>query len=115
MLTVRDIIKQRQLEVRSEDLQPPRAAEILNELSSLLGNCNDEIRRCDMDYNKELLRCYEQEEKANRAKIKAEISEQYQARREARDTKELVLEMIRSLKYFLKAKEDEKSTSRYQT
>ena len=105
--TIREIITDYQNEILSEDLQPDRAAEILIKISALFGNLNDEIRIADMEYNKELLRCLESEEKANRAKIKAEISSQFNRKRIARDTKELAIEMIRSLKYFLRAKEEE--------
>jgi len=106
--SVREIIKEIQMEVRqSEDLLPDRAAELLAQLASLLGNCNDEIRRRMMDYNKVLLLSYETTEKANRAKILAENDPSYEARQEAKDTKELCLELIRSLKYFLRAKSDE--------
>ncbi len=107
-MTIRDIIKDRQNEVReSKDLMPDRAAEVLVEITSLLGNCNDEIRKRDMEYNRVLLRCYESETKANRAKIQAESTEEYNLKREARDSKELCIELIRSLKFFLRAKEEE--------
>lgn len=106
-MNLREIIKERQDEIASTDLQPVRAAEVLKELSALIGNCNDRIRQCDVAYSHVLLNCLASEEKANRAKIKAEISPEYIEKREARDTKELVVEMIRSLKYYLKAKEEE--------
>lgn len=107
-MTIRALILERQNEIKnSPDLLGGRAAEILVEVTALLGNINDEIRKRDMEYNKVLLSCFDAEPKANRAKIKAETTEEYQAKREARDTKELTIEIIRSLKYFLKAKEDE--------
>jgi hypothetical protein len=112
-MTVRELILERQAEVRnSADLLPDRAAEILAELSSLLGNINDEIRRRDVEYNRVLLACLESEEKANRAKIRAETTPEYIAKREARDTREVSIEMIRSLKYFLTAKKDEYGLTR---
>lgn len=113
-MTVIEVIGKRQLEVANDDLQPDRAAEILKELSALIGNINDEIRMRDFEYNKVLLHEYDLEEKANRAKIKAETSDEYLAKRKAKDTKELTIEMIRSLKYFLKSKEEEMQASRYQ-
>lgn len=111
--TIREIIKSRQIEVRnSKDLLPQRAAEILAELSSLLGNCLDEIREADREYAIVLLQNLEAETKANRAKIRAEISKEFQRKQEARNTKELCVEMIRSLKFFLKSKEEEWQHSR---
>lgn len=107
-MTILQLITERQAEVRnSADLLPERAAEILAELSALLGSVNDEIRKRDVAYNLKLLACYSEEQTANRAKIKAQTSEEYIRMREARDTKEVCIEMIRSLKYFLTSKKDE--------
>ena len=106
-MTVREMIHEIQVEVRDTDLLPDRAAELLNKLTALLGNINDEIREADHDYACLLLEHLETEAKANRAKIKAETSQFYMRKREARDVKELALEMIRSLKYYLRAKEEE--------
>lgn len=111
-LTVRDWIKQIQREVRdTPDLLPDRAAELLNTLTALLGNCADEIRTADADYARVLLAHLESEEAANRAKIRAEITPEFQRKREARDAKELAIELCRSLKYFLRAKEEERRLS----
>lgn len=112
MLTVRDIIKDMQQEIQKGDLQAPRAAEMLTELSALIGNCNDAIRISDLAYNKILLKWLDIETKANRAKIQAETTPEYDAKQIARNTKELALEMIRSLKYFVRQKEDEYRNTR---
>lgn len=114
MQSVRDLIKERQTEIRSTDLQPPRAAEILTELAALLGNVLDQIRKCDVEYNVVLLNHLQRAQKASHAKIEAETTREYLAKREASDLKVLTLEMIRSLKFFLRAKEDEKQTTKYQ-
>ena len=106
-MNIREIIKGIQEEVAKSDLLPGRAVELLNQLSALIGNINDFIRERDLAYSRVLLKCLDSEEKANRAKIMAETTPEYLAKREARDTKELSLEMIRSLKYYLRAKEDE--------
>lgn len=112
-MTIRALVKQAQSEIqKNPDLLPDRAAELLNLLSSLLGNISDEIRNADMEYAKVLLAALESEEKANRARIKAEISPEYQRKREARDTRELAIELMRSLKYFIKVKQDEYQQTR---
>ena len=105
--TIREMINEYQNEILKGELQPQRARVILIELSSLIGNLNDKIRVADMEFNKVLMACYESEEKANRAKIKAEISPEFEAKRIARDTKDLTIELIRSLKYFMKSFEEE--------
>jgi hypothetical protein len=105
--SVRARIREMQAEIRDTDLQPDRAADLLPKLSSLIGNCNDEIRLADADYANVLLKHLEGEEAANRAKIRAETTPEYSRKREARDTKELAVELVRSLKYFLRSKAEE--------
>lgn len=101
-----------QREIRDTELQPSRAADLLGKLTALIGNCNDEIREADIAYNICLLGHLQQEERANRAKIHAEISPEYQRAREAKDTKELVVELVRSLKYMIRSAEEEMRLSR---
>ena len=106
-MTVRALIKQAQREIAAGELLPQRAAELLTMLTALIGNVNDEVRQADMAYATVLLQQLESEERANRARIRAETTPEYLRKREARDSKELVVELIRSLKYFLKAQADE--------
>lgn len=113
-MTVRSLVKSYQHEILTADLLPDRAAELLTKLTALLGNVNDEIREADQQYALVLLGYLDTETKANRAKIRAEISPEYQRKREARDTKELAVELARSLKYFLKCKTEELQLSRHQ-
>lgn len=101
-----------QREIRDTDLQPQRAAELLAKLTAVLGNCTAEMREADMAYNLRLLACLASETKANRARIVAETSEEYQRKREARDTRDLVEAMIGSLKYVLRAAEAEMRSAR---
>ena len=108
MATVRKLVREMQVEIRdTPDLSPDRASALLNRLTALLGNCNDEIREADAEYAAVLLEALKTNEVASRAKIWAETTPQYARKREARDTKELVVELVRSLKYFLKSKQEE--------
>lgn len=114
-ITVREIVKSYQREIQqTADLLPDRAAELLMKLSALVGNVLDEIREADSEYAVTLLHFLDTEKKANRAKIRAEISPEFRRSREARDTEKLVTELTRSLKYYLKAKQDEYAMSRHQ-
>jgi hypothetical protein len=111
-MTVREWITQIQREIRdTPDLLPDRAAELLNTLTALLGNVNDEIRIADADFARVLLQHLESEDAANRAKIRAETTPEYQRKREARDAKELAVELCRSLKFYLRAKAEEQRFS----
>ena len=110
-ITIRDMVRAIQLECL-EPLEPSRAAELLMRLSSLVGNCNDEIREADQAYAVHLLACLDTEAKANRAKIRAETSPEFARKRIARDTQALVVELIGSLKYLLKSKAEEMRLAR---
>ena len=101
-----------QREVRDTDLSPARASELLMRLTALTGNCSAEIRERDMEFAAVYLQCLETEGKANRAKIVAETTPAYHKKREARDTKELVEQMIGSLKYYLRTLESEMRLAR---
>lgn len=114
-MSVRELVKGYQREVQqTADLLPERAAQILMQLSALVGNVLDEIREADSEYAVTLLHFLDTEKKANRAKIRAEISPEFRRAREARDTQKLIEELTRSLKYFLKAKETEYQMARHQ-
>lgn len=106
--TVRSLLKDIQREVLEEaDLLPARASELLNKSTALLGNCNDELRKADLEFKQILLDCLQKHETANRARIEAETSPQYVRRQEAQHTKELATEMIRSLRQFLRTAAEE--------
>lgn len=111
-ITVRALVKSMQVEIRDTELQPDRAADLLTQLTALIGNCNDEIRQADVDYANHLLVCMASEEAANRAKIRAETSPEFLRKREARDTKELVKELIGGLKYYLRNQQEEMRLAR---
>jgi hypothetical protein len=113
--TIREMVGDYQGEILKGNLVPGRAAEILTALSSLVGNLNSEILNRDVEYNKVLLKCYNEEKSANRAKIVSSITPEYEAMRTARNTKDLAMEIIRSLKYFLRNSEDEfREASKFQ-
>lgn len=111
-MNVRDLIEAIRREIRDTDLQPDRAAELLTKLTALIGNVNDEIREADAEYAAVLLNFLNTEAKANRAKIRAEITPEYQRRRQARDAKEVVIEMVGSLKYLVRSKMEEMRLAR---
>jgi hypothetical protein len=79
----------------------------LTKLTALLGNVLDEQREADAAFNVVLLKHLETEEAASRAKIRAETTAEYHRKREARDVHELTVELIRSLKMFIKGRAEE--------
>lgn len=97
-MSVRDLVNGLRNEVRDSDVTPERAAVIATQLSALLGNIASEIRDADMAYNAVFARCLDEEKKANRAKIRAELTDEYRRKREAHDVHMVAVEMIRSLR-----------------
>ncbi len=106
-MTIRERITAIQSELANGALTPDLARESLVRLTSLLGNVHDEQRRADHEYKLVLLGCMAGGEPANRARIRAEVSEQYQRLSEAKDTAILVQEMVRSCKAYMRSLEEE--------
>ena len=110
--SIREMIREYENEILKGDLLPIRASEMLIEMSALLGNVLDKITETEMLYNQVLLKNYDSEKTANRAKIKSEITDEFKNMRDAKNTEKVLLEVIRGLKYFLRMKEDEYKAGR---
>lgn len=105
--TVRDMVWAMQGEILKGELLPMRAAALLMRLTALMGNAAQEIRERDAIYANVLLALLKSSLKASHAKIEAETTAAFKWRQEARDTKELIVELTRSLKYLLRTAEEE--------
>ena len=106
------MVRRIQGELRQGALTPDLTREALVMLTALLGNVNDEQRVADAAYKAVLLAYLESDEAANRARIRAEVSPEYQRAREAKDTREVVVEMIRSCKAYLRSLDEEMRLAR---
>lgn len=102
-LTVRERVSEIQKALRDEDVAPVTAREHLTTLTALIGNCNAELRSAEMAYNQRLLVELNADGPANRARIRAQTTDEYARLREAKDTQALVVEMVRSLKTVLRS------------
>jgi hypothetical protein len=111
-LSVRERVRLIQRDLRDGALTPVTTRDALVVLTALLGNVNDEQRAADVDYKRILLTALQSEESANRARISAEVSPEYLRAREAKDTRELVIEMIRSCKAYLRSLDEEMRLAR---
>lgn len=111
-MSVRERIKAIQSELANGALTPDLARESLVRLTSLLGNVHDAQRKADHEYKLVLLSYLVGGEPANRARIRAEVSEQYQAAMEMKDLANLVQEMIRSCKAYMRSLEEEQRLTR---
>jgi hypothetical protein len=110
--SIRERVKKIQGELRDGALTPDLTRESLVMLTALLGNVHDEQRAADHEYKMVLLGAMRTESKANRARIAAEVTPQYQRAKEAQHTAELVVEMIRSCKVYLKSLDTEMQLAR---
>lgn len=109
---MRERVRRIQAELRDGALTPDLARESLVTLTALLGNVNDEQREADQEFKLVLLGCMQAEKKANRARIAAEVTPQYQRAREAKDTERLVVEMIRSCRAYMRSLDEEMRLAR---
>lgn len=112
-----DTVRSRIDEIRREvletaDLVPTRASELETKLAALLGNVTTEVRESELTYKAVLLGCLKSAEKANRARIEAETTPAYARYREAKDTHAVTVEMIRSLRAYLRNAAEEMRLSR---
>lgn len=111
-MTIRERIKAIQVQLRDGALTPDMARESLVQLTALLGNVNDEQRTADHAFKEVLLKALREEDTANRAKIVAEISPEYQRARECKDVRDLTVEMIRSCRAYLRSLDEEMRLAR---
>lgn len=112
MTSVREFLRETQTEMRGGDLLPAQASGLLEKLTGILGNANTELRQRQMAYNRELLQAYKTHDTANRAKIAAETSVEYEALLTAKHVREEIVEGIRSLRLVLRTMEEELRLSR---
>jgi hypothetical protein len=111
-MTLYERIAAIQSELANGALSPDLARESLVKLTALLGNVTEELRHADHEYKLVLLGCLQGDEAANRARIRAEVTPQYQRARKANDTVKLVIENIRSLKQYMRSLDEEARLAR---
>lgn len=111
-LTVRDRVRVVQKQLLNGAVSPALSRESLMTLTALLGNVGDEYRAADIAYKPVLLKYLEAGGAANRARIEAECSPEYARLREAKDTKELVEQLIVTCRAYLRSLDEEMRLSR---
>jgi hypothetical protein len=109
-MSIREMIDNYRNEIHNTDLTPSRASEILVELSALVGNVAEELKNREMEYNRRffaLLTAQEGRKSVALAKAESLTTPEWEAVREAQNSRETLMELIRSLKYYLKTKLEE--------
>ena len=113
-MSIRDIIKGITNEVYSENLLPDRAVDLRRELSAIYGNVLDVIQKMELDYKLVLLKELDKHKSASRATIVAETTQEYQDFVEAKNNEKILLKMMSSLNTFIRSKEEEFKSTKYQ-
>lgn len=94
------------------DAPPSRLREILMTATSLYGYAVAETNRTEVAYTEVLAQCLDTEETANRAKIRAALSPESKAWKEAKVATKVAYELILSVKTVLKSADTEIGLSR---
>ncbi len=96
-----------------KDLTPQEASKILLKISSLYGTVTEMAVDAEMEYNRTYQRFTEDFEKVTEARAHAKASPEYEKRLRFEGHLDVTKELIRSLKYLLKVKLDERRESVY--
>ena len=107
MPSVTELVNTYKNQVFKGNLSGQEAAEILIALSALLGNINQEIRERQQKYIQALRELLEMESTVAKAKIISMATPEWLMLQESKDQKEVTLELVRSLKYFIRSLKDE--------
>lgn len=106
-MTIREYISELNRDIARGSLDGHTAAELLNKAVALFGTVNDKLVQRQMDYNNKLSEMLDAEKSAKKGEVKAQTTEEYQSLLEVKMARETLVEMIRGLKYTLRALEDE--------
>ena len=113
--TIREMIDDYRNKIKdATDLQGEEASRYIVELSSIMGNLNQHLLDTQMEYNKKKLELLGEIKSVAKATVSAETTEEYRAYQEAKGYKDVLVEMIRGLKLYVRAKGDEYGFSKYQ-
>lgn len=114
MKTIRDIINEKSNALKNVDaLGPTKASEELVALSSLLASLNSYIVEKHFAYNLRVQEMRRINKTAADAKIASEASKEWKEWNEATAQKEALIELIRAVKFYLKASVEESHEARY--
>ena len=110
--TIRQIVREIQVECRDCDVPPNRAAEMLTTLTAVMGSIGVERRAADLAYDSKYLELFKEHEAANRAKLFANVTPEYQRKREAADLHEEAKQLVITLRQVLRTAGDEMRLTR---
>jgi len=107
MKSASQLIEDYRRELRDTDVDRHRAAEIRVKLSALYGNVTEQMRKTEMAYNQKYAEVLAVNDSVAKAEVLSKITPEYIEYKTARDLEKVLLEMIRSLKHYVEAKDNE--------
>jgi len=110
--SIRQMVREIQVECRDTEVSPMRAAEMLTTLTALLGNIADEVRQANLACDVKYLELFRTHEAANRAKLFLNVTSEYARKCEAADTKEEAKQLVITLRQVLRTAGDEMRLTR---
>ena len=112
--SIREIIKKKSEELRFVDqLGPAKASEELVALSSLLASLGSYIVEKHYWFNMKKVQLLEEHKTAAKANIYSAATTEWKDLQEAVVQQSALMELIRSVKYYLKAADSERRETRY--
>jgi predicted membrane chloride channel (bestrophin family) len=110
--SIRQIVREIQVECRDTEVHPQRGAEMLTTLTAIQGSIREECRAADLAYDVKYLELFRIHEAANRAKLFANVTSEYARKREAADLLEECKQLIITLRQMLRTAGDEMRMAR---
>ena len=111
-MTIREMIKEAQHEILNGDLTPLQAAYLDAKLSAIQGNCFAEIREASVAYSEVLIRLLDSGCPKSHASVRAAVTPEWLRLSEAKDTHEVLTDLIRSTRHIGRAATEEARLSR---
>lgn len=105
-MSIRERVKALQTAMLGE-MTPALARNSLVQLTGLMGLAAEHLRECELAYKRVLVAKLAEYEKANRARIDAETSQEYADFREAKDVYDSIDQMVMSCKAYLRSLDSE--------
>lgn len=113
-MTIQDQVNSFRNELLNSETDANRLAEILVQLSALSGNVANEIIEREFEYSKIYNLLIGSDITAAKAKVTMSATPEYLAYKKAKAVGDMVTQMIGSIKYLIKVKENEYRNSKTQ-
>jgi hypothetical protein len=99
--------------INASTLQPDEAGRIIVELTSYMSNLNAKLLETQLAYNQKHLEIMEEVRSVAKSSLVAQTTQEWRDYQEVKGWIDVVREMIRGLKFYIRSNEDEYSLSKH--